>query len=277
MFNFMNEEKILEPVEKIRPKYRFKNKFVIFFAVLLVLYFGFVNPRRVTPVLVYHSISDIDNTLNVSPENFERQMKFLKENGYHVISLDEFIRYMREGKRYIPKTVVITFDDGYVNNYINGYNVLLKYNMPATIFLATGHIGKDKDYLTWDEIILMNKNKVSPGAHTRNHVYLPSLSDRQSLIDEIKGSRDDIKNNTGIDALYFCYPTGGFTEEIKNIVKSAGYLGACTTNRGLDRFNKDIYEIKRVKVTNSDTTKPFHFRAKLSGFYNVFRSPRSGY
>ncbi|MDP2830799.1 MAG: hypothetical protein Q8O02_00950, partial [Candidatus Omnitrophota bacterium] len=78
-------------------------------------------------------------------------------------------------------------------------------------------------------------------------------------------------------AVYFCYPIGGFNEIVKKLVKEASYKGACTTNRGADRFNRDVYELKRVKMTNFDMSKPFYFRLKLSGYYNLFRSRKDSY
>jgi len=252
--------------------------------VLLVLaalaagfYAFYMGPRRVIPILMYHSISgDKSSTLNVSPENFERQMAFLKDQGYSVISLEEAVESIKKGRRFIPGTVVLTFDDGYRDNFLNAFPVVSRYGMPATIFLITDYVGRNPDYMTWDHVRLMIKNGIDFGGHTRTNVYLPSVNDPEKLEWEIAGCREDIRVNTGGEADHFCYPTGGFNAKVKEAVRSAGYKAACTTNRGKDRLNRDVYELKRVKVTNSDTTKPLHFRAKLSGFYNVFRSTRAG-
>jgi peptidoglycan/xylan/chitin deacetylase (PgdA/CDA1 family) len=253
--------------------------FIIILAVLAVLslYFLYMHPRRVTPILMYHSISRNEgDTLSVAPENFSRQMTFLKEKGYSVISLDELVDNISKGIRYIPNTVVITFDDGAEDNFTNAFPVLKRYNMTATIFLITGYVGEEKGYLNWDQVRLMQANGIKFGGHTRNNVYLPSVKDETVLWTEIAGPKVDIKANTGKEIGYFCYPMGGFNEKVKEIVKQAGYKGACTTNRGYDRKNLDVYELNRVKITDSDMTKPFHFRAKLSGYYNAFRSYRSG-
>ncbi|MBU1127658.1 MAG: polysaccharide deacetylase family protein [Candidatus Omnitrophica bacterium] len=198
-------------------------------------------------------------------------MKFLADNGYSVIAMAELAEAISNGKQYLPHTVVITFDDGFEDNFTYAFPVLAKHGMPAVMFLITGYVDRKDGYLTWDQVRLMQKNGITFGGHTRNNVYLPSITDTAGLRDEIAGSREDIKENTGAVADIFCYPTGGFNEEIKEVVKNAGYKAACTTNRGPARLNRDIYALKRAKITNSDMKKPFHFRAKLSGFYNAFR------
>lgn len=240
-------------------------------------YFFYMKPRRVVPILMYHGVSGGKNsTMFVTPANFERQMKFLYEEGYSVISLDELVDGIKEDVSFVPRTVVITFDDGYEDNFVSAFPVLARYGMPATIFVITGYMSGKEGYLNWDQVNLMSRNGIDFGGHTRNDVYLPSVDDPAVLWSEIAGSKEDIEKNTGKEARYFCYPTGGFNEKIKEIVKKAGYKGACTTNRG-GRTGRDVYELSRVKVTNSDGIKPLHFRAKLSGYYNLFRREKKGY
>ncbi|MFC1548778.1 polysaccharide deacetylase family protein [Candidatus Omnitrophota bacterium] len=253
-------------------------------AILLILavalvsfYLFYMRPRRVMPILMYHAINnDTGSTLNVTPGNFSRQMEFLYDKGYDVISLDELVGHIREGKGFKGRTVVITFDDGFEDNYLNAFPALSKYKMPATIFLITGYVESREGYLNWDQVKLMMENGIDFGGHTVNDIYLPAVEDTKRLWEEISGSRETIREKTGKAAEYFCYPIGGFNERIKDVVKKSGYKGACTTNRGADRYNKDVYELNRIKVTNSDTNKPLHFRAKLSGCYNLFRKLKKG-
>ena len=253
---------------------------VLLFLVLVAacFYFFYISPRRVTPILMYHSVSsDETSSLSVSLENFSRQMEFLKANNYSVISLDELVSQIKKGKRFTPRTVAITFDDGFEDNYLNAFPTLAKHDMPAIIFLITGYVGTREGYLKWDQVRLMMENGIDFGGHTRNNVYLPAVKEISRLWEEVAGCKKDIETATGKKANFFCYPTGGFTEKTKLAVKKAGYEGACTTNRGFDRYNRDVYELNRVKITDSDMNKPFHFRAKLSGCYNIFRRLRSGY
>ena len=237
----------------------------------------YLNSIRVTPILMYHSIdyADKESTLHVTPENFKAQVEYLHDNGYKIITLGELVSHIESGIKYIPKTVVITFDDGFKDNYVNAFPVLVKYDMPATIFLISSYTNVNKKYLTRDQIRLMNNHKINFGGHTRDNVYLPSIKDNKGLFEQINGCKNDIEQ-IGINVEHFCYPTGGFNETVKELVRKAGYKSACTTNRGPGRKNKDVFSLKRVKITNSDTVKPLHFWGKLSGYYNGFRGLKRG-
>ena len=240
-------------------------------------YYVYMKPRHVVPILMYHAINDDTSTsLNVNPVIFSRQIAFLEKEGYNVISLKRFVEGVKNKGKFPPKTVVITFDDGFEDNFVYAFPVLAKYKMPATIFLITKYVGKREGYLTWDQVLLMKGNGIDFGGHTRDNIYLPSLADEKELWEQIAGCREDIARKADYEAEFFCYPSGGFNEKVKETVIKAGYEGACTTNRGFDRYNKDVFELRRVKITNSDMTKPFHYRAKLSGYYNLFRSLKKG-
>ncbi len=257
----------------------FKKLIAAIFLVVLVagsFYFFYMQPRYTVPVLMYHSIATQPaDSLSVTRENFQEQMQYLRDAGYAVISLDELVDAILAGKKFSRKEVVLTFDDGIEDNYIKAFPVLSKYDMPAIIFLETANIGSQDMYLTWDQVRLMAKNNIAFGAHATAGAYLPSIKDEQVLVSEIVSSKSGIEGQIGKEVKYFCYPTGGFNDRIKEIVRNAGYKGACATNRGFDKLNSDVYEINRIKVTDSDMNKPFNFRAKLSGYYNLFRKGKS--
>ncbi|MFH1847151.1 MAG: polysaccharide deacetylase family protein [Candidatus Omnitrophota bacterium] len=251
---------------------------LIFISLLLCLQVFYLKPRRVVPILMYHAVNDdISSTLNVTPENFYSQMDFLRKHGYSVISLDSLVEHIKNKVYFQPKTVVITFDDGYEDNFTNAFPVLAEHNMPAIIFLITGAVSNQQGFLSWEQVRLMSRNGIDFGGHTRNDIYVPEIKEESVLWGEITGCKEDIEKKTGKTADYFCFPIGGFTEKAKEMVKKAGFKGACSTNRGNDKLNRDLYELKRIKVTNSDMNKPFHFRAKLSGYYNIFRSVKKGW
>jgi peptidoglycan/xylan/chitin deacetylase (PgdA/CDA1 family) len=238
---------------------------------------------------MYHSVSSADEKpfsimglpstiklrLNiVSPQSFDRQMGFLRNNGYHVISLDEYVRENTQRKKFPHNTVVITFDDGYADNYTNAYPILKKYHIPATIFLISDYVGKSPELLNWDQVKEMNAYGIDFESHTRHHVYLPSQTKAQ-IKDEIAGSKQAIEEHLGKPVYYIAYPTGGFSEEIKAITALAGYKAALTTNRGYDRFDIDLYELSRIRADNWDND--FTFASKVSGFYNLFRPLRASH
>jgi peptidoglycan/xylan/chitin deacetylase (PgdA/CDA1 family) len=257
----------------------FKRYLVILATIFVLLgafYIFWLSPRYTVPILMYHRFGYEKQTLFVTPENFERQMRYLKKHKYSVITLDELAEGIKARRGFKHNTVVITVDDGYEDNYKYAYPVLKKYNFPVTIFVVANFIGNNQDFFNWDEARQMLNNGITLGGHTKNNVYVPSITSDDILRDEIAGAKKVIEDNTQAPVYYFCYPTGGFTEKAKQVVKEAGYKAACTTNRGFVDFNKDLYELKRVKVTNSDTNKPFSFWAKLTGYYNLFRTRKSG-
>ena len=246
---------------------------ILMFVAAGIFFRVYVYPRYTVPVLMYHRIDDRKNdTLSVSPDIFTRQMRFLKDNSYNVISVTELVRGIKNKKKFEHNTVAITFDDGYVNNFLYAFPILAKYDFPATLFLITDKVGESKEFVNWDQARLMMKSGITLGAHTRSHAYLPDIKDPEKLWEEIAGSKKIIEENTGCDVKFFCYPVGGFNEKVIQDVKKAGYEAAFTTNRGMDKFNNDLYALQRIKVMN----KPFHFRAQLSGYYNLFREAKKG-
>ncbi len=256
--------------------------FILFFIVsigFLLFDHLWLKPRYVVPVLMYHYIGNGKGSLYVSAENFDRQMAYLRDRHYRVIPLEELADGIEQGRTFERKTVAITFDDGTEDNYTLGFPIFQKYAYPVTIFLQTQNMDgvyEGKHLLSWAQVREMAGGGVSFGSHTRRHAYLPHLTEEQ-LRDEIIGSKKDLDEQLGPATRFLCYPVGGFTEQAKLIAKEAGFRGALTTNRGIQRFNKDLFELKRVKVKDHDLKQPFSFALKLSGYYNLLRSTKAGH
>ena len=250
-------------------------------SILIIGSIGFtfwLRDRYVVPILTYHHVGIPSGTkwrLNaVSQSSFEYQMDFMKRHGFQVISFDDLVDGIKKGHQFARNTVVIEFDDGYEDNYTYAFPILKKYGFPAMVFLISDKIGTP-GFVTWDQVKEMEKSGVQAGAHTRHHVYLP-LVDRTRALDEIAGSKKVIEDHLGHRIDYFAYPSGGFTEDIKKMIQASGYKAAVTTNRGKDRYNVDLYELKRVHMNTTDdqySGLPLWF--KLSGYYNLFRQFRS--
>jgi len=253
-----------------------KKFFLTLLFVLIIGSIGFtfwLRDRYVVPILTYHHVGIPSGKwrLNtVSEKSFDYQMCFMKRHGFEVISFDDLVEGIKEGHQFARNTVVIQFDDGYEDNYKYAFPILKKYGFPAIVFLVSDKINTP-DFLTWDQMKEMEKYRFTAGAHTRHHVYLPKeVPDVQ--LDEIAGSKKVIEDHLGHKIDYFSYPTGGFTDSIKIMVQNAGYKAAVTTNRGKDRFNIDLYELKRIHMSNTDDQySGLVLWFKLSGYYNLFR------
>lgn len=232
--------------------------------------------NRVVPIMMYHHVAPAETSRadTVSLRRFEWHMDYLKTHRFHVIRLDTLVEAIRQGKKLPSKSVVITFDDGYEDNYTQAFSVLKKHGFPATLFVSSDLINTP-GYLTTAQIQQMRAHGVDIASHARTHVYLPDLP-REKQREEIRESRRLLEKELGITVKYLAYPSGGFSEEIKQFVQEAGYQGACTTNRGRDRFNRDVYELNRVRFSNKDDRLDYLWM-KLTGFYNLFRSSKNPY
>lgn len=258
---------------------KIKKLFIIVFLFLAVGIGGlgaWLSPRYVVPIMMYHNVEQIDQPQPnwVSPANFEWHMTYLRNHGFHVISLDELVQAIKAGKKLSRKSIVITFDDGYENNYIHAFPVLKRYGFPATIFVPSDFVNK-KGYLTSGQMREMKAFGVDIGSHSQHHVYLPEIPLQAQAV-EIGQSKRELEEILGFEVKYFAYPSGGFSEEIKRMVQEAGYQGVCTTNRGYNKLNKDVFELKRVRFSDKDNRIDI-FWMKFSGFYNLLRKPKSPY
>lgn len=185
-------------------------------------------------------------------------MSLLKEAGFHAISLREIIEHINSGRAFPGKSFAITFDDGFKNVYSHAFPVLKEFGFIATVFLVTGNCGKSNhwdihlrnipslDLLCWDEIVEMSRNGFDFGAHTLSHTDLSGLSIRQAT-QEIVNSKAIIQDRLGKDILFFTYPYGIQTEEIRNIVKSE-FSGACSDKMGFTTLGSDIYSLPRIEM-----------------------------
>ncbi len=213
-------------------------------------------------VLNYHKVDNIHNSLSVIPEDFERQMRYLSENGYNTITPEQLYDNITTGAELPEKPILITFDDGYQDNYDNAYPILKKYNMKATIFVVTGFLGKHKNYLTWEEAKELENSGISIESHTLNHKSMTELSDEQLRV-ELVNSRIDIKEKLGKESYFMAYPTGTYNLHIANMVKEAGYKGAFTIKYGNADGNTNVYAIERIPIFHTENTnKDFFQRLK---------------
>jgi peptidoglycan/xylan/chitin deacetylase (PgdA/CDA1 family) len=227
------------------------------------------NKRGLT-ILTYHSISnEINPDETVNPEEFKKQLQYIKEN-YKVISLEEAVEYLQTDIEKIADSIVITFDDGYSDNYHNAYPLLKKHSFPATIFLISNLINdKVGKYLSRSQIGEMKSNNISFGSHTISHRILTGLGEKE-IIREIRGSKDILESQLGNKINSFAYPVGtraDFDDAIMEIVKGCKYTCACSNVYGMNSVNSDIFALNRIGIETTDNF--FIFKQKLNGALNI--------
>jgi peptidoglycan/xylan/chitin deacetylase (PgdA/CDA1 family) len=218
---------------------------------------------------MYHHVGDASEGagLNVSVENFERQMEFLKVHNFSVIGLDELIYRLKAGKKIPRNTTVITFDDGNLDNFKNAFPVLKKMNFTATIFVITSRINTE-GYLSDEDLRILNDAGITIGSHTVTHAFMPDLKPEEVLL-ELRESKRELESILGHPVTIFSYPAGGFNGYARAMVKAAGYEGAVTTNWGKTRH--DPFALHRIKATDSRAGL-FSFWMKTTGFYHLGKS-----
>jgi peptidoglycan/xylan/chitin deacetylase (PgdA/CDA1 family) len=197
------------------------------------------------PILYYHLIDDNlwspFHSMFVSPPDFANQMKYLKTAGYTVIPLVQI-----ENAGQYTRPVIITFDDGYEDNYTNAYPILKEYNFPATVFLISGFIGKPH-YLNADQILQM-EDLVSFQDHTVTHRSLATLSAAVQE-HELSASRQAIEALTGQNVFAVAYPDGSYNRTTIEITRQLGYKYAfLMVPGGIYHTGEDPYTIKRVNI-----------------------------
>lgn len=222
------------------------------------------NAAQSVPVLNYHQINDRDeNALTVHTDQFEAQMKYLTEEGYHVITPEEMISAWENDEPLPEKPVIITFDDGYADNYRNAYPILQKYNQKATIFLISDYVSTYPNYLTWTQVSEMqDSGLIDFESHTLSHEQLDSTSPDETW-NQLEGSKKALEWHLRKEINFLAYPCGSYDEELQQLVKKAGYKGAFTVNYGLADKGENHYILDRVPIFGCTNHTLLRFKLRL--------------
>jgi len=228
-------------------------------------------------VLVYHSITDnlIEKEWeeNTTPKDlFDKQLKYLKNNGYVAVSLEKVFAYIKNNVIIPDNTVAITFDDGFRNNYTNALPILEKYKFPATIFITVDFLrdysGSDL-YLNCSEIKNMIKSGlISFGSHGLTHRALTTVKKRE-LDKEISLSKERLENIINNKTIFFAYPfghSGSYNSNIKQMLKRHGFKAAFTTISGINNFKSDPFLLRRNRISWLDDL--YEYEKHMRGAYD---------
>jgi peptidoglycan/xylan/chitin deacetylase (PgdA/CDA1 family) len=245
-------------------------------SVIAISIFLYARSQYVLPIVMYHSVKPQvpgQSRLIVSTEAFERQMAFLKKYKYSVLALEEAAQIIKDNRPLPPRPIVITIDDGNLDNYTYAFAILKKYGLPATIFLPTDDIGKS-DKLTWEQMREMQRTGlISFGSHTLTHPFLTEIKTEDLLWKEISGSKKILESGLGRQVNTFSYPSGRFNQKARDIVIKAGYTSAVATNPGKRIKNNDVFALKRLRISEN-AGNLFIFWAETNGYYNLIRENR---
>ena len=247
------------------------------------------------PVLMYHHVNPAGNFINVMPETFELQMRYLKKKGFTAIHADEFSDILA-GKAPAPrKPVMITFDDGWLDNWVFAYPVLKRHGIKAVIFLITSRIARqgrrlrsdegqpdalpthresktlmengraDEVMLSWDEVAEMkDSGLVEFHSHTHTHQrWDKMLSDRKGRNEALSAdlhAAKEVLEEKGLGGSCLCWPQGFYDDDYLSLADSLGYRMMFTTEAGTNDAVEKLRRIKRIVIGNISI---FSFGKKL--------------
>jgi len=245
------------------------------------------------PVLMYHHVAPHSgDTVTVTPEVFEAQMRFLANAGYRTLKMSELIAHIRGECPVSERAVAVTFDDGWLDNFLYAYPVLERYRINAAIFVVTawsdsatsgkvssceegppchersklliesGEAGKVA--LDWDIIRQMaSSGLVEFYSHTVNHAKCSDLN-RVELERELLVAKAVLERELGQPCPYLCWPYGKFNDLSVTVAREAGYEALFTTSRGVAEAGSNPFVIRRVRVKNRVTWFKWRMRIYTS-------------
>ena len=232
-------------------------------------------------ILTYHSISEGQPPLAISPAVFAWQMEWLSANA-RVVPLGEIVEALLAGRALPERGVALTFDDGYRDFHANAFPVLARFQFPATVFLPTDFCGRTNDWpglpasvsalplMDWTEIRELAGAGIEFGSHSASHPYLDKVSS-EGLEREIAGSKQIIRDQIGRAPDFFCYPYGVWTPAVRESVRQH-YRGACSTGAGIVEPRSDPFALPRVDAHY--VRDAAWFERLFTGFFRTYLATR---
>jgi peptidoglycan/xylan/chitin deacetylase (PgdA/CDA1 family) len=206
------------------------------------------------PVLTYHRVHTMPAVgqldLIVDPANFAAELKALHDAGYHTVSQTQLFRALYEGKPLPPKPVLISVDDGYVDDVRTILPDLERWHMVATFFVITGRM-TEPGFLNASQIRELDRAGMDVGDHTAHHVDLRLLTPTE-LKAETAGSRKTLEAVLGHPVYFFAYPFGYFNDQVVQAVRAAGFTMAYTTEGGTTESSASPLTMPRLHVGRSE-------------------------
>jgi peptidoglycan/xylan/chitin deacetylase (PgdA/CDA1 family) len=238
---------------------------------LRVLFYHRVNSH------LFHELGMVSREITVHEKTFERQLTYLAKHGYRSVTLVEFERMLSGEQKQDSKAILITFDDGYADNFEVAAPLLAKYGFTATVFLVTEMIGGCNNVWPMSDQPqfgrLMDEEALKKwiaegheiGSHTCSHPDLTTL-DKDKLIEQMRASRLTLEKIFGVSCKSIAYPGGAMNDRVAIAAKESGYTLGFTTRSGTNGKNVSNLKLRRTEVSASD--RDFIFAMKLKGVFD---------
>jgi peptidoglycan/xylan/chitin deacetylase (PgdA/CDA1 family) len=229
---------------------------------------------------MYHHVSPNPGTVTISPATFEKQMEWFVRNRFVTLRADEFLRFIRRENSVPQKSVLLTFDDGYLDNYVYAFPVLQRLGLHAVIFIVTGWIGDgpvrdragaatpnhrvcktaiaggraDDVMLRWSEIRRMEETgAVEVHSHTHSHVRwdkkFPKETERLATLQrDLELSRQTFRQQLGRESVHLCWPWGRIEPGYRELAERVGFQAQYTVKKGVNAAGGDPTRVARMVV-----------------------------
>ena len=226
------------------------------------------------PILTYHQFAEsCSSPLCMPRKTFELQMRYLRENDYHVITAEELMAYLEYRQGLPKKSVLITMDDGYRSVYNIAYPILKEFGYTATLFVYTSFVGVSKMAITWNQLKEMKADGFMIGSHTIFHSDLtqpkegePEPEFMARIKEELYGSKKILDQKLEQKTFFLAYPFGYYDQRSIQMARKAGYKVAMSVKRGGNPFFANPLVLRRDQVLKRDMPS---FRSRLKTFNHL--------
>jgi peptidoglycan/xylan/chitin deacetylase (PgdA/CDA1 family) len=219
----------------------------------------------IVPILMYHHLADLPAgsrqlrlAWTVAPKNFDAQMNWLVQRGFQTIAMEQLVGHLKHGQPLPSKPIIISFDDGWEDDYSVAFPVLRKYNFRGTFFIYTNALDRE-GFLTWTQVQEMSAAGMDVQAHTLSHPHLRALAP-EAAMKEIAESKAILEKRLGTPVVALAYPFGEYNNAVIGLVKRAGFECAVTINSGYQQRADELFTLHRIRVSYNDTLQNFASR-----------------
>ena len=224
--------------------------------------------------LMYHMVDDtIEDAITVSRKTFAEQMQLLQDEGYHALTIQEAIAIAQGKLTALPRTVLITFDDGYRDNVAHALPILAQHGLRATLFVISAYIGQrnrwnpkacyDTWHLDWAGLRTWLAAGCDIGGHSHEHLCMTRLNEEE-LRHTVRVNQEVLQSGLGCTLAGFSYPYGTYSAQVKRVVAEA-YAIAFSDTAGSWSPTADRYAINRIGVRPEWEIKEFRKRIEVMG------------
>jgi peptidoglycan/xylan/chitin deacetylase (PgdA/CDA1 family) len=213
----------------------------------------------IVPIIMYHriDISPINSQYYVPPGKFEEEMKLLHDWEYTTITTEMLVKAITEGTELPPRPILITFDDGHLNNYTTAFPIMQKYGFTGVLYVVGSYIGAD-EYMNADQIKEMAAAGWEVGSHSMSHADLTVLEPQRQRY-EVVGSKEFLEKTLGVPIKTIAYPFGYSDSAVIDYAHFAGYIAGMSLGFTADQGTGNLFTLQRRDIKGTYTVKQFAF------------------